>query len=122
MVRRIREILADGALGGERIAQFSKTFDAEIEPHFNIEEELLLPQLNSLIGRELADRTLAEHRMLRELVGAVREGNVAALRAFADTLEAHVRFEERELYPAFESVVSAPVLELIALRAPKHVE
>jgi len=53
----------------------------------------------------LAERTLAEHRRLRVLVEALhRRCDAGTLRDFGDCLVSHVRFEERELFPAIEEV------------------
>jgi hypothetical protein len=38
--------------------------------------------------------------------------------AFGAALEAHIRFEERELFPAAETHLPAEVLEAIGARAP----
>jgi iron-sulfur cluster repair protein YtfE (RIC family) len=76
-------------------------FADELEPHFLIEEQVLLPLLNDA-EMPLVERTLADHRHLRGLLKGMRQNNVNALADFAKGLSAHVRFEERELFPALE--------------------
>jgi hypothetical protein len=70
--------------------------------HTRAEEELL--------GQFLAEpdmaRLVAEHAEMARLVATAKRGDAAArpaLAAFADLLERHVRWEERELFPAAEA-------------------
>lgn len=118
LVRHIREALKRGGSEIELCAHVAGHYDAELEPHFRAEEELLLPELTSGANRELAERTLSEHHLLRSQIASGIAGDLDALRALADTLEAHVRFEERELYPACEVAVPQGVLAQLAERVP----
>ena len=75
--------------------------------HFEIEESILLPgwlAADPAADREAADRVLAEHRELRAGAARLRSGraSVEELHALGELLEAHVRFEERELFPMIE--------------------
>ena len=71
--------------------------------HTRTEEEVL--------GRHLSPadmkRLQFEHAEMQRLLGAARQARPAdmrqALTAFADLLERHIRWEERELFPQFES-------------------
>jgi hemerythrin-like domain-containing protein len=80
-------------------------------PHTRAEEELL--------GAYLTEGDMArlreEHLELRRLVGAARAARGDAARrelaAFADLLERHVRWEERDLFPYAEDHVDPIVLE-----------
>lgn len=104
--RKARES-ADGAAEAALLARIPGLFAAELEPHFQCEETDLLPQLEAVGETALVRRTLEEHRELRRLVACLGRGEAAALLPFAELLQAHVRFEERELfeqaqrYPAF---------------------
>lgn len=120
LVRHIRDTLSQGGSESDLCAHVAGHYDAELEPHFRAEEELLLPELTSESTRALAERTLSEHRLLRSQIAAGVSGRLDALRALADTLEAHVRFEERELYPACEVAVPEKVLDQVALLVPKR--
>lgn len=73
---------------------------AELEPHFRDEEAHLLPALAAIGCSELVARTLAEHRQLRDAAASLAEPTPGRLLYFADLLQAHVRFEERELFEA----------------------
>lgn len=82
-----------------------QAFADELEPHFQIEERTLLPLLHDAENQLLEQRTLAEHQQLRALLDGLRQDDVRALDDFGKLLAAHVRFEERELFPALESLI-----------------
>jgi hemerythrin-like domain-containing protein len=82
-----------------------KAFAEELEPHFQIEEQSLLPLLHSAENRPLEQRTMEDHRQLRALLDGLRRNDAGALDSFGKLLTAHVRFEERELFPALESLL-----------------
>jgi hemerythrin-like domain-containing protein len=84
-----------------------QSFSDELEPHFQHEEQSLLPLLNGAETRQLEQRTLADHRQLRGLLDGLRQGDSGALDGFGKCLAAHIRFEERELFPALESILAA---------------
>lgn len=103
----------------EMLAEVRRRFEVELAPHFDVEEQLLLPALAALGERELTalvERTLEEHRRLRDLVAADARPEAIAERLgdFAALLTAHVRFEERVLFPAAEAHLPAAVLDRIA--------
>jgi len=99
---------------------FGARFDAELEPHFRIEDEVLLPALRRAGATLLAERTEADHAFLRATMVAARNGEGVAARAFGERpLNDHIRFEEPELFPACEATLSDAVLNEVAGRAPK---
>jgi hemerythrin-like domain-containing protein len=73
---------------------------AGLERHFAEEETDLLSELERVGELGLAARLRAEHLELRRL--ARKATARASLVRFGMLLEAHVRFEERELFPALE--------------------
>ncbi|MBL8901560.1 MAG: hemerythrin domain-containing protein [Planctomycetes bacterium] len=93
-------------------------FARELEPHFAIEESLLLPALRALGRSALVERVLADHARLRADIVAAATGDASALRSFAAKLVEHVRFEERELFPTCEHELAASILEEVARRSP----
>ncbi len=115
----------DGRAAAERgqaapfAARLRREFDEELEPHFRIEEEVLLPALESAGAAELARRTREEHRALRQLAPMAARGDAAALAQFSSALAAHVRFEEDVLFPACEERLSESLLAEVERRAPK---
>ena len=79
-------------------------FISELVPHFEDEERRILPRLAGCHDA-LWQRTLSEHANLRALVARIADSDYAALRDFGIALIAHVRFEERELFPQYESLI-----------------
>jgi len=90
-----------------------EAFALSLAPHFQIEEELLLPALASIGEAERAERIREEHRALRALereAPATREG----LERFGALLEAHIRYEEREVFEPTQDRLPADAIETIA--------
>ena len=90
----------------ERLLAFD---ERHLRSHFRAEEEALFPALP--MHRPLVDALVADHRRfetLRDAVGAAAGDPAidAALVAFADLLETHIRREERELFASFPDGVS----------------
>jgi hemerythrin-like domain-containing protein len=79
-------------------------FEAELAPHFALEERVLLPALARTGREDLATRTLCEHDAMRAALSEPQR--------FAELLEAHVRFEERELFPTCEELIPDVLDEL----------
>ena len=86
-----------------------ESFARELAPHFRVEEERLFAPLAAAGEKALAERAAQDHDQLRELIGSAPAAERAV--AFGERLHRHVRFEERELFPRAESVLSLPVLE-----------
>jgi len=87
-----------------RRARLLAFYDTYLVSHFRAEEEALFPALRT--RRALVASLCDDHRRfaeLRDAVAAARGDDAihAALTAFADLLEAHVRREERELFAFF---------------------
>lgn len=118
LARDARREVADAAAF---IVDVRRRFDAELAPHFAIEERELVP-LSTAHGEPLAGlaaRVLADHEALRALVAALDPARLAEQReTFGDRLEAHVRFEEREWFPALETHLGPDALarRAVALR------
>lgn len=83
-----------------------------------VEEEVLLPALTEVGEDELVRRTIEDHEVLKAFMESVADGAIEPLAAFAERLTAHVRFEERILFPACEEKLADAVLEEAARRAP----
>jgi hypothetical protein len=78
-------------------------FKEHLEPHFREEEIHYFPLLGN--GHALVQRAIREHRELEKLFHDSVSG-FKALQQFADALEAHIRFEERELFEAMQQQVT----------------
>lgn len=97
----------DAAQQNAMIAACSACFASELEPHFQIEERDLLPRLAAAGETALVERTLAEHAAIRQLVAALPQRGAGGLEEFAVLMNAHVRFEERQLFAALEKLLPA---------------
>lgn len=118
LARRIGRRASAGTLDAELARDAVRRFHDDVEPHFVVEEEVLLPALTEVGEDELVRRTLEDHEVLKALMESVAEGAVEPLAAFAERLTAHVRFEEQILFPACEEKLADAVLDEAARRAP----
>ena len=90
-----------------RIAAYIQhSFENELKMHFRDEEDYLcpfLPEDDALI-RQLRD----EHSEIRMLVEKIADqpDNAMLTSAFADILDAHIRFEERRLFKYLQETLS----------------
>ena len=89
------------AAAGQR-EHLLRRWHEQFAPHFAIEEEVLLPALVAAGEAGPAAEALAQHTELRRLVERLRGGNLGALPAWGEAMLAHVRFEERALFPLAE--------------------
>ncbi len=85
--------------------EIERRFADELEPHFRIEESVLAPLLRKHGETALVERLLAEHAQLRALVSRTHDRRASALDRFGETLERHIRFEERELFEIAQRVL-----------------
>jgi hemerythrin-like domain-containing protein len=95
---------ADASALAQTWSDVAQRFGSELEPHFRIEEAWLFPDLVDVGEVGLAERALADHARLRELVREEATREIAL--EFAELLERHVRFEERELFPRVERLLA----------------
>ncbi len=101
---------------------FLAAWRAAIEPHFHIEEALLLPAFAQAVpvDHELIVRTLTEHAALGRAVGDLKSADEAGRQALAaeigQALDDHIRFEERVLFPAIEAALAGPRLSELGQR------
>lgn len=88
-------------------------FDNDLKKHFEEEEKILFPKLLPTDTFRL--RAEAEHKTFYEQINLVRLGNAnyELLTKIADTLEKHIRFEEREMFNYIQQKLSeAELIEL----------
>lgn len=115
LVRRIRKQPAPAeAAVKARWEEVRERFASELEPHFQKEEDGLLPMLRAIGESALVERTLREHETMRRLVA---DGGPEDLLRFAQWLDEHIRFEEKELFDVAQRRLSAD--QLASLAAPR---
>jgi hemerythrin-like domain-containing protein len=99
----------------ERIANYIQYLNKNlISDHFKDEEELLFNRLSS--DDQLCDQARQEHNEIRKLIAAIcieKRKDAALFNELADKVEAHVRFEERKLFPYLEQKLSPEKLQEI---------
>jgi iron-sulfur cluster repair protein YtfE (RIC family) len=110
---------ARGASAGDPAAlkrllvEVSQALAGELEAHFLLEEQHLLPALAARGEQEAVARTLAEHAGLRALAVQIDSGLPESVRRFGAALAEHIRFEERALFPLAESVLGEAALNAL---------
>ncbi len=114
----VAKVICDQEGGGDSRDRFLEFWRTESEEHFRIEEEVLLPgsELPGPDQDEEVARMLSDHLAIRR--GAARlladQADSAEIVELAERLRAHVRFEERELFPRIERELPASRLEQLA--------
>jgi hypothetical protein len=114
LAKRTRELAAADATRRDAAwTEAQARFADALEPHFQLEEQGLLPALRAAGEDALVERTLAEHAELRRLI---RGPAATVAERFAEALTAHIRFEEATLFETAQRVLDRRVLtELGAL-------
>lgn len=83
---------------------------AHLQEHFREEEDLLFSKLQD----PLCEEAMAQHAALRSQFTEVLESKdegTTQYAVLADLLQAHIRFEERELFPYLEKALPPAALE-----------
>jgi hemerythrin-like domain-containing protein len=104
-IRRVKSQLQDSADVGAIVAYVLAFWDEDLLRHFEEEEQYIFPLVpdNDLLRM----RAEQEHMKVRAIMTMLREGPpeaAALVQHLADLLTAHIRFEERELFPLIEQV------------------
>ena len=106
---KIRSGLKKG-ISNHRMAKYLSWFYAHhLARHFRLEEQYVFPVLGA--DHALVIRAVAEHKSLAELVA--REPTTVSLAQFADALDNHIRFEERQLFQEIQRLATPEQLQLI---------
>lgn len=99
----------------ERIQKYVQYFwQHDMKAHFREEEEILFVPVQDAHVQKAID----DHKQIKELVDAVLqapegEERSQQLSILADTVDAHVRYEERVLFPHLEQTLTQEQLEAI---------
>lgn len=84
-------------------------YGLHLAPHFRLEEQFVFPVLEP--DHALTIRARAEHQTLAEL--AQQQQTALSLAHFADALDNHIRFEERQLFQEVQRLATPQQLKLI---------
>jgi iron-sulfur cluster repair protein YtfE (RIC family) len=119
---------ATGDAGARReVAEgFLRFFEEDTLAHFREEEEVLFPLLllNSEVAPQELITVLIDHVHIHGLVARLRESvatgdpDAELMRTIGESLRAHVRLEENELFPMIEALVPDEELAAVAF-APR---
>lgn len=106
---------SDDATAAAARTRFLEYWETEGRRHFQLEEELLLPAFatHADARHPLVLQVLGDHVAIRSKaaqVAASTEPDSEALHALGAELAAHVRLEERELFPVIEDAMPADEL------------
>jgi len=94
-----------------------------LEHHFWQEEHVLLKKKNNTNNlSKYISQMLDEHKQIRELIFKIDNNNskTKLIAEFAELLNKHIRFEERELFPLLQKESSADDLEEIGKFLKQH--
>ena len=95
----------------ERIKRYADhLYQTNLLPHFKDEEKYIFPILGS--EHELVKKALAEHRRLIRLF-TLEQDVTKSLSKIEEELEAHIRFEERTLFPEIQKIATKDQLQTI---------
>lgn len=104
----------------ERAKEFVEFYRNNLEAHFLAEEELLFPLMRIVVPASVAliDELVADHALLRRAIPQLEQGSGLAKLIFdlGDVLERHIRKEERDLFPLFESQVDTEQAEQLGAK------
>lgn len=96
-----------------RIGKYVEYFWAQhIQPHFYGEETFLFTPVKD----NAVQKALGEHAEIRRQINAIITSEniqVAQLESLANIIESHVRYEERELFPHLEKILTENQLKQI---------
>jgi hemerythrin-like domain-containing protein len=92
-----------------RAQEFRDFFEQQLTRHFRVEEEVLFPFMRAAVPQSapLLDDLVRDHEAFRQAAQKLAAATAPSKLIFdvGDLLERHIRKEERELFPLFESCI-----------------
>jgi iron-sulfur cluster repair protein YtfE (RIC family) len=126
LARRLRRVAAgEEGSPAEAARSFLRFWEKDTSLHFREEEEVLLSvyaRCGGDLGAEPIQEMVADHARIRGLVLALidedlsGEASMDTLRKIGERLEAHIRLEERRVFPLVEATLPEECLEEIGAR------
>ncbi len=116
---KIRQGLQNGA-SVNTMREYSIWFwKHHIKPHFYQEEKILIPYMPA--DHPLAQQLKSEHAHIRELILSLdQEADKRTFTILCDLLDAHIRFEERQLFNYLEQTLTPEQLDSIHSNLEDH--
>jgi iron-sulfur cluster repair protein YtfE (RIC family) len=133
--RGIEKHKADLDWLSQRAEKVIRFFESDLKTHFAVEETIVFPAMSEIEETStVIEKLIEEHRAITSLIQRLQQVRgllqlSRLLREFANLLEAHIRREERVLFPCYErnippqqaGQVKIQVLEVIgSAMKPKH--
>lgn len=118
--QRFRRALEDGAEVRPLIQEFLAFFDSDMSPHFDEEDELVIPLAKTVADlADVGEQTLVEHKQLRAWIAdlGVPRTEADARKRLAELepkITAHVHMEEAELFEGVQAKVEEGRLNELA--------
>jgi len=107
---RVKKALRSGIEAASVSKYILSTWENQLKHHFWQEETILEKNKTGLLeNTELTIRMLAEHKEMATIIRELEQKTsdlVELCNRFAEMLEKHIRFEERELFPFLEQNLS----------------
>lgn len=102
----------------DKLAYLITMMETHLEPHFKAEERII-EFLDSTHDKfkQMNSKIIHEHKLIREAVAALKKGSEAVLDDmddFAQLLEGHIRYEEREYFIYLQEHLSPEELQKVA--------
>ena len=116
---KIKQGLKNGA-DIKLVAEYVQWFwNNHLQEHFTEEEQILAPHLPP--GNELLQQMLDEHQEIEAMIH-INENipDESLLAKLAQSIDDHIRFEERQLFPYAEKIIPEKELNLIYEQLPKE--
>ena len=102
-----------------RAKELREFYQSNLVAHFKAEEEVLFPVMREQVtsSRDMLDQLVRDHEQIRCAMPELEAGTGLAKLIFdlGDLLERHIRKEERELFPLFETQVNAEKAEQVGM-------
>lgn len=122
LVWKIREGIKK-MVATERLSSYAQfIFENNLKQHFREEEALLFVKLKD--NDPLKQRATGEHQLIYQLIEKIKTdgNNLQVIVDFADLLDKHIRFEERELFQTLQNDLSeAELNEIAALHSTEKI-
>ncbi|CAN5625420.1 hypothetical protein BH10BAC5_BH10BAC5_03190 [soil metagenome] len=122
LVWKIREGLKKSIEPARIIRYVIHFYEVELISHFTEEENILFTKLPTDNPQRIKAET--DHKNINQMIDELKKdtGDNILLVKFADTLEKHIRFEERDLFNYMQENIPEVVLNEIAslLRTREH--
>ena len=106
---RLQQGLKNGAATTVMKKYILHIWEHALRHHFRQEEDVINPALKkSHEGKKVIQQMMDEHQTFRDLIMQIKTGKVKTdqIKIFADILNRHIRFEERQLFPFLETHTS----------------